>query len=395
MITPLIVHNYYRHPGGEDQVFENECTLLEKHGHRVVRFAVHSSDFAKWSNFRLAANAVWNRAVCKQLSGIITREQPDIVHFHNTFPNISPAAYWTAQRHKLPVVQTLHNYRMFCPAALLLRRGRVCELCLRLPLAWPGIVYSCYRDSKPNSAALAAMLFAHRLARTFATKVDRYIALTSFSRQKFIEAGLAGRKVVVKPNFVFEAPKASQGKGAYALFVGRLSAEKGLDVLLDAWSGLMERVPLKIVGDGPLAEHVAKRAGRMANVQYLGRRPHAEAIDIMANAGMLIVPSVWFEGFPMTVVEAFSIGLPVVASRLGSLAEIVHHERTGILFNAGDAMDLAACVRRLWTHPKELLHMRAQARQEFDQRYSPEPNYRMLVDIYGEAIESKKKHRKS
>lgn len=387
-IKPLIVHNFYQQSGGEDQVFAAETSLLRSAGHDVLHFTASNDDVEQLSKPALAKSAVWNGATYRELRALIRRERPSVVHLHNTLPLISPSAYYAAKHEKVAVVQTLHNYRLVCPNALLFRDGKVCELCLKKRIAWPGVKHACYRSSKEASGVVASMVALHGAARTWTDKVDVYVALTDFARMKFIEGGLPAEKIAVKPNFLAEDPGAGSGAGKFALFVGRLSPEKGVETLLAAWNRMESDVTLKIVGDGPLAPEVAEKVGGRRDVEWLGRRAHGEVIDLMKEAHVLIFPSLWYEGFPMTIVEAFAAGLPVVASRLGSMSSLIDHKRTGLHFRAGDAGDLASKVAWAFAHPGEVNGMRRRARAEFENKYDAARNYDMLLAIYERAMAS-------
>lgn len=386
----LVLHNHYQQPGGEDQVFAAESDLLEAHDHRVLRYALHNDLVAGMSRPALARSTIWNGDVYRKLRVLIRRERPQIAHFHNTFPLISPAAYYAARAEGVPVVQTLHNYRLLCSNAQFFREGRVCEDCVGKALPWPGVAHACYRDSRPASGVVAAMLTTHRALGTWSRAVDAYITLTEFARRKFIEGGLPAEKLTVKPNFVHPDPGAGEGKGRYVLFVGRLSEEKGVGTLLAAWERLKDKVPLKIAGDGPLATKVAKTAARLREVEWIGRQDKDQVLALMKDARALIFPSLWYEGFPMVIAEAYAVGLPVIASDLGGMSSLIDHGRTGLHFRPGDAEDLAASVGWAAGHPAELSRMRREARFEFETRYAAERNYRMLIDVYEEAIKRTK-----
>ena len=234
----LAVHNEYQQAGGEDQSFEAETSLLEENGHRVRRYVVHNDRLAGMSQLESASVAVWNRSSYRDLRSLIREEQPEVVHFHNTFPLISPAGYYAARAEEVPVVQSLHNYRLLCPNALFFRDGHACEDCQGKLVPWPGVLHACYRGSRPASGAVAAMLATHRLLRTWTKMVDLYIALTDFARMKFIEEYLPAEKVVVKPNFLHPDPGFGQVREDYVLFVGRLSVEKGVDTLIRGMGSL-------------------------------------------------------------------------------------------------------------------------------------------------------------
>lgn len=248
---------------------------------------------------------------------------------------------------------------------------------------WPGVVHACYRDSRAATSAVAAMLGVHRLLGTWKREVDVYIALTEFARRKFIEGGLPADRVKVKPNFVHPDPGPGEGKGRYALFVGRLAAEKGVQLLLEAWGRLRSDVPLKIVGDGPLAPTVAAAARSTPSIEWLGPRPRSEVLDLMREASFLVVPSVWYEGLPMIVTEAFAVGLPVVMSDIGGLPELVEDGRTGLVFRSGDADDLSSRIEWALGDSARLRAMRVEARAEFAAKYTAERNYELLMAIYG------------
>ena len=377
----LMVHNFYQQPGGEDQSFAAEAGLLEAYGHTVCRYTLHNDAIKQMSALRVARATIWNTTAYRELRALIRRVQADVVHFQNTFPLVSPAGYYAAQAEGVPVVQSLRNYRLMCPNGLFFRDGRPCELCLgRLP--WPGVRHACYRNSRPATAAVATMLTVHRALGTWSKHVDAYVALTAFARQKFIEGGLPADKIAVKPNFVYPDPGPTEQKEDYALFVGRLSAEKGLDVLLEAWPRLGSRLRLKVVGDGPLAGPVQEAARANEHIEWLGRLPYDAVLDRVGRAALLVIPSVWHEPFGRVAIEAYAKATPVVASNRGALAEIVEHERTGLLFRPGDADDLAAQVAWLLDHPTRCRQMGKAARRAFETTYSAERNYEMLMAIY-------------
>jgi glycosyltransferase involved in cell wall biosynthesis len=382
----LSVHNAYRQPGGEDQVFAQEAGLLRSHGHQVVLYAASNDQVNGVNPLVLLGNTIWNRRVHRELQALMQREQPDVVHVHNTFPVISPAVYYAAGEAGIPVVQTLHNYRLLCPTATLFRAGRVCEDCLGRALPWPGVLHGCYRGSRPATAAAAAMLAIHKYKQTWSEAVSAYIALTDFARDKFIQGGLPADKIFVKPNFLEADPGMGDGMGEaagnYALFAGRLTAEKGISTLLEAWRKLGAELPLQIAGDGPMAPEVERAAGESGQVRWLKWLPRAEILLKMKDASLLVLPSTWYEGFPMILAEAFAIGLPVIASDVGSLSSIVDHRRTGLHFAAGCSSDLVDQVRWWRAHPGEAALMRTQARQEYEGKYTGATNYAQLIDIY-------------
>jgi glycosyltransferase involved in cell wall biosynthesis len=386
----LAVHNRYQRPGGEDQVFVDETALLETRNHRVLRYEVHNDQVKQVNRLTLAKDTVWNTSAYRELGALIRRERPHVVHFHNTLPLVSPAGYYAARAEGVPVIQTLHNYRLLCPVALFFRDGRVCEDCMGKAVPWPGVVHRCYRGSRTASGVIATMLTVHRALRTWTEMVDVYVALTEFARNKFIEGGLPAGKIVVKPNFVAPDPGRGQGGGGYALFVGRLAPEKGTGTMLAAWDRLGTRIPLKIVGDGPLRDQVVEAAARQSNVEWLGHRPVEDVQALMGKADVLIFPSQWYETFGRVAVEAFAAGTPVIAANIGAVAELVEHGRTGLKFRPGDPEDLVTQVEWALSHSADLRSMREEVRAEFEAKYTAERNYRALMEIYEAALERKK-----
>jgi glycosyltransferase involved in cell wall biosynthesis len=384
----LAVHNNYQQPGGEDQVFLAEVALLERYGHRVVRYGTHNDRVAEMNRLTLAGTALWNHSTYRELRTIIRRERPHVAHFHNTFPLVSPAGYYAARAEGVPVVQTLHNYRLLCPNALFFRDGRVCEDCMGKAIPWPGVVHKCYRGSRAASGLVAAMLTTHRALRSWTEMVDAYIALSEFARCKFIEGGLPKVKVAVKPNFVHPDPGPGRSGEGPALFVGRLSPEKGVGTLLAAWEHLEGRAPLKIVGDGPLMGQVVEAASRHPRMKYLGYRPAEEVRALMKEASVLVFPSEAYETFGRVVAEAFATATPVIAADVGAIGELVDHGRVGLQFRPGDPEDLAAQVEWFLSHPEEHARMRRQARAEFEAKYTAECNYQSLMEIYQSALEN-------
>jgi glycosyltransferase involved in cell wall biosynthesis len=333
--------------------------------------------------------AVWASDVVRDIQETIDSFEPDVLHVHNTWLRLSPAIYWAANRKGVPVVQTLHNYRLMCPMGLFLRDGEPCEECLGKTFAYPGVAYECYHDSWLKSALSAGVPAIHRAMGTWNSKVDRYIALTDFAQEKFIEGGLPEDRVVVKPNHVSDPGIHSDPPEAFAIFVGRLSEEKAPDVLLEAWD-LMEDPPvLKIVGEGPMESELRDKAHRMNNVDLMGRIPRADVIALMKNAMMLVFPSIWYEGMPMTILEAYSVGLPVVASDIGAMSSLVRNDETGLKFESGQARELAEKVKVLQADPDKRMRLRSGARSEYEERFAPETNYRALHQVYVEAQENK------
>lgn len=386
----LILHNRYQQAGGEDVVVEAEARLLREHGHRVRlevvdNAAIPAGGGGLLGKLRLAVQAVWNRREAARIGQIVANEKYDIVHVHNTLPLLSPAVFRSAPKAGAATVHTLHNYRLVCPGATLFRTGAVCEQCVG-HFPWAGLKHRCYQGNLGATATVATITATHRLLRTYRHHIDRYIALTDFSRNVLLKAGLPEAKVVVKPNFLLEAPQVASAPDGYAFFAGRLSPEKGIRTLVAAWRDHNPCVPLHIAGDGPEAEVVREAAAQCPDIRWLGRLPKGETAKAMAGAAMVVIPSLWYEGFPLVVVEAFAMGRPIVASNLGSLASIITPDRTGWLFPAGDPAALANAVRHAVADPARLAQFGRNARAEFESRYSAETNYDQLIAIYNAAL---------
>ena len=386
----LLVHNRYQQPGGEDTSALTEEGVLRAAGHGVVEYVRRNDeikDYGLGSKATLPPRTIWGWDSYREIKTLLARERPDLAHFHNTFPLISPAAYYACREAGVPVVQTLHNYRLLCPAAAFLRRGSVCEECLDHGL-WRGVLHGCYHNSRAETSAVALMLAVHRWLGTWTRLVDCYIALTEFGRQKFIEGGFPAEKIRVKPTLVHPDPGAREGRGEYVLFVGRLSEEKGLRTLLTAWGRLSDCIPLEIVGDGPLRPSLQNEAQRrmMRSIQFRGWMSRDRTVAATKQACFLVFPSEWYEGFPRAIAEALACGVPVICSRLGAMEEIVEDGRTGLHFTPGNADDLAAKVDWAWTHPKEMEAMGRAARAEYETKYTAERNYLMLMEIYQKVL---------
>lgn len=334
----------------------------------------------------LVGATFWNRRVYSEVRELVRRHRAQVVHFHNTFPLISPAAYKAAHAEGAAVVQTLHNFRLLCTNAVLFRDGQVCERCIGKAVAWPGVVNTCYRGSRGASAVVAAAMATHRLIGTWNRSVDLFITPSAFARQKLVEGGLPAEKIVVKPNCVHPDPGCGNGRGGYAVFVGRLSPEKGLRTLLRAWSQLAQLYPLKIIGDGELAPMVQEAAARSGPIEWLGRQSATQVSEIVGEASFLVLPSECYETFGRVIIEAFAKGTPAIASQLGAIPELVEPGKTGLLFRPGDANNLAAQVQAILNDPARLACMRRAARAAFIGRYSGRRNSEELTSIYERAI---------
>jgi glycosyltransferase involved in cell wall biosynthesis len=384
----LVAHNRYKYAGGEDTVMRAEVEMLSSAGHEVEVFEVDNQVIQGIGAKIVAAGSLFHsqRSYQKMAESIRTF-RPDILHIHNWFPLLSPAVISAATEAGVPVVQTLHNFRMLCANAILFRGGKVCHDCLGKALPLGGITHGCYSASRVGSALVTAAFSYHRLANTW-SNVSIFIALSEFQRGLLIRGGLNPAQIVVKPNFVRDTSEAGTGSGGYALFVGRLTPEKGIRTVLEAWKQNSVPVPLKIMGDGPLIDEVREKTAGLSQVEYLGQRSSEEVYAAMANAAFLIFSSEWYEPFALTIVEAFSRGTPVLAADLESISELVKDGKTGLCFTPGDAADLAAKATSMIANGAVYRTMRRQCRRIYEERYTEKINYRLLMNIYKRAIAS-------
>lgn len=371
-------------------VFELEIEMLRARGHQVTTYFLRNDEIrldGMRTKLVLLKDSIWSANSHREMTSLLLSFKPDVVHVHNTFPRVSPSIYSACAAAEVPVVQTLHNYRMFCPAGTFFRDGHICEACLEGEV-WRGVVHGCYRSSRTASAAAALVQSAHRRLDVWGGGIARYVALTRFSQEKFIQGGVPPARIRVKPNFVHPDPGYGDDAGRYALFVGRLSPEKCVDTLLEAWSLIKQDIPLLIAGDGPEFEPLRLNAGRrgLDAVHFLGPLTRPEVLALMREARFLVFSSGWYENFPMVIAESFASGIPVVCPRLGAMQELVANHRTGLHYGPADAGQLAEKVIWAWTHPQETRAMGREARNEYDAKYTAEKNYPILMDIYEEAI---------
>jgi glycosyltransferase involved in cell wall biosynthesis len=379
----LMLHNFYRQPGGEDTCFFAECEMLRGHNDEVSTIELLNDSTAGMSDAALAINTVWNRRSYAAVAQRIREFQPNVVHCHNTFPLLSPAVYYAADRAGIPVVQTLHNYRLLCLKGILFREGNICEACLGRAIPWRGVTRRCYHGSLAQSASVASLLIVHRALGTWRRKVDLFLAVSAFARDRYIAGGFDPESIIVKPNTLSVEPVEGDGGEGYALVVGRLSEEKGLGTVLAAWQKTPGNPRLLIVGDGPLrtleGEYPASDS-----VQFLGQRSRKEVYDLMGKAAFLIAASEWYETFGMTIIEAFACGTPVIAARVGAYTELVEDGVTGFLFQPGDVDGLQDAVSRI-LQMSTLQVMRRAARRRFEDSFAQAHNYEMLMTAYSSA----------
>ncbi len=361
-----------------------ERELLRARGIEVLTFDRHNDTLTTMfaAELRSAASNVWSLAAQRQLEQTIRKHRPDIAHFHNTFPQISISGYAACAALGVPIVQTLHNFRMFCANGLLLREGRPCTDCVG-NWPWPALRHRCYRGSLAATAAMSTAIVAHKVSQAHVRYVARFVALTEFAAKIFASAGIPTDRLQVRGNALARDPGVGRGDGGYALFIGRLSTEKGVSTLIDAWRNV-STLPLHVVGDGELRTELQARATGLP-VQFFGRLPTTDVLEQLKSARMLIVPSQCYEGFPRVIVEAFATGTPIVASRLGGLAELVER-RCGVTFRPGDSADLAGAVNALHSDEATVRAMRAANRARYLAQFAPDQAFASLMTAYRAAL---------
>ena len=387
----LLVHNTYQHKGGEDSVFENEYQLLKNNHHQVAKLLFSNDNIhSVLDKLKVGISSICNTRSGKIFQQKIIEFQPDIIHVHNFFPIASPALFYVANKLNIPIVMTLHNYRLICPNALLFRANEICEKCIQKSFAIDGVINGCYRDSKIQTFALALMSYIHKKKNTWNTKVDQYIPLTNFAKQKILSSslGLQQNQLTVKPNFV-EDFGFDYEKEDYFLFVGRLSIEKGIDLLLEVFGKNNKK--LIIIGTGPLENQVKKASITHPNIIYVGFQQKDFIIQKLKKAKALIFSSVWYETFGLTIIEALSTATPVIAPNIGSPNEIIQDTINGLIYQVGDANSIQKGIETILENKEKYKQLCIHARKSYEDFYTPEKNYQDLLQIYKNAVSIIKK----
>ena len=382
----LQIHNFYQIPGGEDRVVDSERRLLEANGHSVVRYTMHNNDIKGYNLIKkigFLAETVYSRRTLKEMNKLIDGERPDVAHIHNVFPVISPSVYYCLKRRRIPIVQSVHNYRFLCPNGLFYRNNAVCEKC-KGGNTFNCFFHKCYKDSFLLSGLYALTFWLHRKIRTFEKKIDRFIVLSCFAKDKFVKAGFPEEKIEVEENFLPQEEMSPDynKKEDYAVFMGRVSKEKGLVTLLRVFRKI-RKLKLKIVGKGPLEDelqgYVAKN--NISGIEFLGYIPGDKRFGILQKARFNIVPSECYDNFPMSILESFSVGTPVIASKAGGLPEVVEDGKNGFLFEPGNAYDLTEKMEYASSNPDMALQMGKYAYKCAKEKYGPEKHYDRLMVI--------------
>ncbi len=374
--------------GGEDVAVELESRLLKEKGHDVQVLAFDNSSIrGLFPKIKSALNSFYNFSSAKKLAFVIRQFQPDIIHVHNIFFVASASVLFVARRHRIPVVLTLHNYRLICANALLLRNNKVCELCVQKKFPLAGIRYRCYRNSMTQSALVTGITGIHKLLHTWKNKVTVFIALNEFSRMKLLHSSLRlpENKMVTKPNFIPDCGEGRLPRENFFLFAGRFVNEKGIHVLLKAFACMPEN-KIIICGDGPEKKFLEQLYSACTNIVFTGQEEKTRVQELMKLCKAFICPSIWYEGAPLTIIEAFAAGTPVIASRLGSMAESIQDGFNGLHFTAGDAEDLQNKVKLLLQLTEASDQLYKNARQTYLDKYHPDVHYYSIMKIYQTAL---------
>lgn len=374
----LQAHNFYQLSGGEDTVVANEKQLLEEKGHMVIPYYKHNNQLSGSfvEKLKLINNTTWSKTTFNEVDKLIQETKPDICHVHNFLPLISPSIYDACIKNGVPVVQTLHNYRLICSNGLFSREGRICEDCLnKSPMG--SVMKKCYRNSIPQTYMVANMLLKHNKKGTWSNKVDRFICMTEFAKRKFIEHGLPEKKLTVKPNFVSDNNSlVNEKKEDYLVYVGRLEKEKGVDLLLKVAQHLTTKI--KVLGEGNLSSKLSQ----VTAFEVIGKTDHAETMNYIAKAKALLFPSTLYEGMPMTVLEAFSVKTPVIATKIGAMKSMIEHQKTGLLFQLNSESAFLETIKFALSNENKMKEISNFAFKEFQLKYSKESNYQILNSLY-------------
>lgn len=379
----LLVHNYYKIPGGEDTVVENERKILEQNGHQVIFYCRSNQEmdsFPLWKKLMLPFSSVFSIKTYKEVKKLIRKEKVDIVHVHNTLTLISPSVYFAAFACKIPVIQTLHNFRLLCPAATFLREGEICEECVKKGL-FCAVRHSCYRASKVQTLISVLILKIHRLLGTY--RGLSYICLTEFNKEKLLSLNQKGKaiiseeKIFVKPNFIWNIQEQKCEKKEQYIYIGRLEKLKGIWVLLEAWRNFPDK-PLFLCGSGPEEKRIQQYLEKynMSQVKLTGQISHDDVFRMLRESAALILPTMCYEGMPMVILESYAAGTPVIVSDLGNAGNMVECEVTGLKFKPGNSQDLCRCVGRMSDIQKW------NTKETYDKLYTPDRNYKILKEIY-------------
>lgn len=379
----LMAHNYYQVPGGEDTVFHNEVKMLERNGYKVTKYTRHNDEIKDGmiSKLKLGIDTIFSFKTYKEVKKLIDENDIDVVHVHNTLPLISPSIYYAARAKKVPVVQTIHNFRLLCPGATFTRNGEICEDCISKGLE-QSLKHRCYRNSLSQTFIMYAMLKFHRIIGTY-NKVN-YITLTEFNKHKLSSLVKDKNDIYVKPNFVEKREQGKRKLEDYFVYMGRLDDIKGINFLVESWKYIDKNIQLYIMGTGQEYENIKSYVNKykLNNVNILGFTKREIAFEIIKNSRATVVPSKCYEGFPMTIAESFSLGVPVIGSKIGNIESIIDDGENGLLFEKNNKESLKYVINKVF-YDKELnINLGKNAYKVFKDKYTDEKNYRNIEKIY-------------
>jgi glycosyltransferase involved in cell wall biosynthesis len=357
--------------------------MLRDRGEDVFEYQVENSAITRPEIITIGLGAVWNRGQYRLVREVIRQTRPDVMKVDNFFPILSPSIFEAAKSMGVSTALSVRNYRLICPSANLFREGKRCTACVGQKMAFPAIVHRCYRASYLQSATSAASNAYAHMHGVWKDLIDGYIAVSGFVKRQLVDGGFPSSKIFVKPNFVYDT-QIGQGAGGYALYIGRLSEEKGIRTLMAAWSRIGKALPLKVIGEGPLQALVESSSANNESIDYLGRRRLDEVLDCLGGAQVLMFPAEWPEPFGRAIIEAYSKGTPVIAAETEPIHDMIDDGRTGLLFRAGDPDDCAEKVLSLSADPEALSQMRINARQRYLRDYTEDRNYKLMTEILGE-----------
>jgi len=378
----LIIHNYYQNPGGEEIVVKREKELLEKNGHQVILYTKSNNELKKIKNWpRILKNLKFNKKVYSDLRKLIKKEKPNLAHIHNTFFIISPSAYLACKHENLPIVQTLHNFRFLCPNATLSNKKGICESCIKQKNFKPALKNKCYHNSLIYTSLIIKILKFLKKQVLDKKLINQFIVLSNFQKNIFIKAGFDKNKLNLKPNFV-ENLSPNYKKQNYAVYLGRIDKGKGLRNLIKIWQKI--NFPLKIIGTGELFEKL-KKQNKNKNIKFLGYIENKKAIEILKKANFSILPSAWYEACPNLIIESYASATPIIGSNIGSIAEYIKNNKTGILINLKNENQTIKTINSIIADKKSLRKFSKNARKQYEKLFIPEKNYKTLIKIYKSA----------
>ena len=375
----LMLHNRYKIMGGEDVSTNAEYTLLKEYGVDIETLILTNDIIEDENKLGLAINTIWSKKYHAEILQRIADKKYDIIHVQNFFPLFSPSIFYAAKKAGIKIVMTVRNYRLICPNGLMYVNGAICTECVGKTIPYPALIKKCYRNSTSATGVTVAMLSLHNFLNTWKNKIDGFICISEFVKKQLIAGGIEENKLHVKYNFVATEIPPNFNPQDYYIYVGRISTEKGIDILLETFS--KNKKKLLIIGDGPLKEDVVAAAERNDNIIFCGKLPLQETYKKLAAAKALIFPSKWHEPFGRTIVESFAHGTPVIGTPLGGVPELIEEGVNGFLFDSSLQSDLERALLVFESQPNPEL-MRRNAYASYQQKFTPAVNYERIMQIY-------------